>query len=366
MTTPVTLRPMTEAEFSTWRPHWLATYAAEHTARAGPIRRRRAPRGHTQMEGFLKDGGGTEGHDLLRVVVADEPVGWLWLGPHPDKAGTAWVYEIELEEHARGRGIGRATMLTAEALVASRGVRELGLNVFGHNERAIHLYRSLGYATTSMNMAKSLEALPATRDARSRGHTMRHRRASRSSARPREHAGKTDGSSNSSGCSVSLVARHERRPPNQLEHRESGARARDRRSVCSSRAGSGTWPRMPGCEERVDRSAAREGVHVGEDERAGSLPSAPGGRGQHLRSHVDADDVARGPAARRSAVKARPVPHPRSTTRPVGRPRSSAARPRTPARRPGSARPSRRRARRTPEFVRGGRPPRQPRASGRM
>ena len=71
-----------------------------------------------QMDGFLKDGLGTEGHDLFRVVVADEPVGWLWLGPHPDKAGAAWVYEIELEEHARGRGIGRATMLAAEALVA--------------------------------------------------------------------------------------------------------------------------------------------------------------------------------------------------------------------------------------------------------
>ena len=67
------------------------------------------------------------------------------------------MYEIELDEHARGRGIGRATMLAAEALVASRGVRELGLNVFGPNERAIGLYRSLGYATTSMNMAKPLD-----------------------------------------------------------------------------------------------------------------------------------------------------------------------------------------------------------------
>jgi len=155
----VTLRPMTEDEFATWRPHSLATYAAERAHAQGRSVEDMLPEVTRQMEGFLKDGLGTEGHDLLRVVVADEPVGWLWLGPHPDKAGAAWVYEIELEEHARGRGIGRATMLAAEALVASRGVRELGLNVFGHNERAIHLYRSLGYATTSMNMAKPLESL---------------------------------------------------------------------------------------------------------------------------------------------------------------------------------------------------------------
>ena len=58
-----------------------------------------------------------------------------------------------------GAASGAPPMLAAEALVASRGVRELGLNVFGHNERAIHLYRSLGYAPTSMNMAKPLEGL---------------------------------------------------------------------------------------------------------------------------------------------------------------------------------------------------------------
>jgi ribosomal protein S18 acetylase RimI-like enzyme len=153
----VTLRPMTEAEFSRWRPHSLATYAAERAQLQGRSVEEVLPEVTRQNEGFLKDGLRTEAHDLLRIVVADEPVGWLWLGPHPEKAGAAWVYEIEIDEPARGRGIGRATMLAAEAFVASRGVRELGLNVFGRNERAIHLYRSLGYATTSMNMLKSLD-----------------------------------------------------------------------------------------------------------------------------------------------------------------------------------------------------------------
>ena len=47
----------------------------------------------------------------------------------------------------------------------------------------------------------------------------------------------------------------------------------------------------PGREERVDRSGPHgERVHVGEDERAGSLPCTGGGRGQHLGCHVDADD----------------------------------------------------------------------------
>jgi ribosomal protein S18 acetylase RimI-like enzyme len=153
----VTLRPMTDAEYAAWRPHSLAAYANERAQAQGRPVEDVLPEAARQIEGYLPDGVQTQGHDVLRIVDAGEPVGWLWLGPHPDKAGAAWVYEIEIEEHARGRGIGRATMLAAEDLVVSRGVRELGLNVFGHNERAINLYRSLGYVPTSMNMAKPLD-----------------------------------------------------------------------------------------------------------------------------------------------------------------------------------------------------------------
>ena len=102
----VTLRPMTEAEYATWRPHSLAAYATERAQAQGRSVEDVLPEAARQVEGFLKDGLRTEGHDLLRIVAGDEPVGWLWLGPHPDKPGAAWVYEIELVEHARGAGSG--------------------------------------------------------------------------------------------------------------------------------------------------------------------------------------------------------------------------------------------------------------------
>ena len=110
-----------------------------------------------QMDGFLKDGLGTEGHDLLRVIVGTSRSGGCGSDPTRTSPARRGCTRSSSRNMLGGEGIGRATMLAAEALVASRGVRELGLNVFGHNERAIHLYRSLGYATTSMNMAKPLE-----------------------------------------------------------------------------------------------------------------------------------------------------------------------------------------------------------------
>ena len=105
---------------------------------------------------------------------------------------------------------------------------------------------------------------------------------------------------------------------------------------------------MPGREERVDRCGPQgERVHVGEDERAGSLPiGAAAAAGQHLRSHVDADDRRTG-ARGSPQTRSRRVP-----SRIRGRRRRGSGgqgarrpRPRTPARRPGSVRPSRRRGR---------------------
>jgi ribosomal protein S18 acetylase RimI-like enzyme len=47
-------------------------------------------------------------------------------------------------------------MLLAEHEARDVGATELGLNVFGSNTIARHLYESLGYAPTSIRMLKRL------------------------------------------------------------------------------------------------------------------------------------------------------------------------------------------------------------------
>jgi len=94
---------------------------------------------------------------LLRVLDdRGEPVGVLWVGPHPRKAGAGWVWDVEIDEAHRGRGHGRAAMLAAEEIARSEGWAELGLNVFGPNRRAKALYDSLGYEVVSTSMTKPL------------------------------------------------------------------------------------------------------------------------------------------------------------------------------------------------------------------
>jgi ribosomal protein S18 acetylase RimI-like enzyme len=98
---------------------------------------------------------------VYQVVAGDgaggEVVGVLWIGPMtPRHPHDWWVFDIEIVEAHRGKGLGRETMLLAEKEARAHGAARLGLNVFGHNVVAQKLYTSLGYEITAMNMAKPL------------------------------------------------------------------------------------------------------------------------------------------------------------------------------------------------------------------
>ena len=65
-------------------------------------------------------------------------------GPQVKNSHVAEV-GIAIKKEARGQGIGRAMMKEWISWARSIGVRKLFLGVFGTNDRAIALYRSLGF-----------------------------------------------------------------------------------------------------------------------------------------------------------------------------------------------------------------------------
>ena len=67
-----------------------------------------------------------------------------------------YIYEIAIEPEHQGRGYGRAAMRLVEDEAARRGIARIELNVFGGNDVARGLYRTLGYVETSVQMAKDL------------------------------------------------------------------------------------------------------------------------------------------------------------------------------------------------------------------
>jgi ribosomal protein S18 acetylase RimI-like enzyme len=162
VTTGVLLEPLTQSEFDAWAEHSRRGFAAQQVAaglqpEADALEA--AERGFAEL---LPDGLATPQHHVLRVLGPDGgTVGHLWVRVRPlSDEVEAYVYDVEVVPDARGRGLGRATMLAAEELARGLDATVIRLNVFGHNLPAIRLYESLGYTVVGATMTARVDDLP--------------------------------------------------------------------------------------------------------------------------------------------------------------------------------------------------------------
>lgn len=108
---------------------------------------------------LLEDGLATEGHYFYRVCTDDDvEVGSLWIGvvDNPPLPTRLFVYDLEIHEAFRGRGLGRQALGAAEAWAIERGITRLELNVFSDNVAARTLYETSGMAVCEITMGKDL------------------------------------------------------------------------------------------------------------------------------------------------------------------------------------------------------------------
>ncbi|MEU8047133.1 GNAT family N-acetyltransferase [Micromonospora echinofusca] len=152
------LVPMTAEEFARVREPLVRSYAEAMTADRGLLPAAALERATTQLREQLPDGVDSAGALLRTARVGDVEVGWIWVGLPGGPAGphTAWLNNIEVHPGHRRQGYGRRMIQLVEAELATLGVPELGLNVFGSNTGAIHLYHSLGYRVAAQQMTKRL------------------------------------------------------------------------------------------------------------------------------------------------------------------------------------------------------------------
>ncbi|TWV31962.1 GNAT family N-acetyltransferase [Streptomyces misionensis] len=145
-------RPMTEAEFASWKAREGERYTRMWTERGVPEETARA-KARDDHARLLPHGLATEGVRFSVLEHEGTRAGTLWLALGE---GRAFVYDVEADAALRGRGHGRTLMLLAERQTLESGRFLLGLNVFAGNTPAERLYESLGYATTSYSLAKPL------------------------------------------------------------------------------------------------------------------------------------------------------------------------------------------------------------------
>ena len=150
----VGLRPMSEAEYADWRPRAEVEYAQDMVD-AGMDAEAARKKASEDFPRLLPDGVASAGQDLYAIVDGDEPVGVLWLCDRELNEGRGlFIYDVRIHESQRGKGYGRAAMLLVEDEAKRRGLGTIALNVFGGNEVARGLYRSLGYDEIAIWMTK--------------------------------------------------------------------------------------------------------------------------------------------------------------------------------------------------------------------
>ena len=89
-----------------------------------------------------------DGRDVGRLCVGERQL---------QERRVLWIWDVFVDEEHRGRGLGRAAMELAEGEARRLGLARVELNVFGGNDAARGLYRSLGYEEWAVSMAKDLE-----------------------------------------------------------------------------------------------------------------------------------------------------------------------------------------------------------------
>ena len=146
---------MRDDEYDAWTEASSAGYARSMIEHGGWDPERANRKAKEDFERLLPDRLATEGHSIYVVEDDGEVAGRLWLAEREWIGGTClFVYDVEIDEPFRGRGLGRAAMLFVEEEARRRGLPRVELNVFGGNEVARNLYRSLGYAESAVYMVK--------------------------------------------------------------------------------------------------------------------------------------------------------------------------------------------------------------------
>jgi ribosomal protein S18 acetylase RimI-like enzyme len=153
----VGLRQLSDDELPAFRESSERNYVESIEHAAGLPHDLAVEKARRDFEALWPDGRPAPGQLFYAVEEGGERVGYLWLAERENQGRRViWIYDVEIDEAHRGRGLGRQAMLLVEEETRALGLGRVELNVFGGNGIARNLYRSLGYEESAVWMGKDL------------------------------------------------------------------------------------------------------------------------------------------------------------------------------------------------------------------
>ena len=149
----IALRPLRDDEYARWDAAHRAEYEQGLVEHVGMPREQARAKVDRDVAYILPDGLATADTWIWAVEDDGRVVGTVFVGL---REGGAWLYDITIAAGERGKGYGRAAMTALEDEVRTLGHTTIGLNVWGGNDVARGLYRSLGWVEESVHMRRRL------------------------------------------------------------------------------------------------------------------------------------------------------------------------------------------------------------------
>lgn len=152
---------MDKEQYEDFMAFTLVSYVKEKIKAGTWLPEHAKDRALEDMSRILPEGYFTKNAYFYRVVDMALPVpaviGFIWFNIHwRNKLKELFLYDITILDEYQGQGYGTKTMKLLEEEARRLEVNQIGLHVFGHNERALHLYQKMGYAAKSITLYKEL------------------------------------------------------------------------------------------------------------------------------------------------------------------------------------------------------------------
>ncbi|GGB21891.1 GNAT family N-acetyltransferase [Agarivorans gilvus] len=153
------LREMRLEEFPAYRDYFIDDYSKEISENYGHSMDVAIQLAETELNCCFPNGVETAAHSLLciEITVNHKPqlLGYLWHSPNQNDSAT-FIYDFYISSEYRGLGYGTQVISELEKQLLAQGIKQIKLRVAYHNERALKLYKELGFAITGFNLSKQL------------------------------------------------------------------------------------------------------------------------------------------------------------------------------------------------------------------
>ncbi|MBU2713185.1 GNAT family N-acetyltransferase [Zooshikella harenae] len=158
----VVLRDMRQEEYSAYCQYFIDDYSKEIVVNYGHSMELAIELAKKDLKRCFPKGLEDSEHTLLcidaEIKGKSSLVGYLWHSVNASENST-FIYDFYISSEHRSQGFGKQAISALEKQLQLAGINQIKLRVAYRNERALKLYKEVGFVITGFNMSKTILAL---------------------------------------------------------------------------------------------------------------------------------------------------------------------------------------------------------------